>query len=766
MRSPERSGNSLPLRPKGLSRNKMNPSKLRYLTLAMVLFAFSHDCGAQTLSGTILDEQGSWLEAVSVAIRESGIHTQTGSDGRFIFPDLPGGRYTLDFMRTGLEKKSEVVELGDEGLAMTVRMRPNLLELPAVTVTAKPRPSAVGSTTQSLSIIDRRQISSSRGQSFGSILLNAPGVTILQSGPFGAKPAIRGLSFQRIVIQEEGLRHESQQWDEDDSPGIDPFNVTRLEIVRGPNCLLYGPNALGGVVNALTSEYEQPDDPVPSLGGIVALDGMTNNRQAAGNLSLAGRAGNAEYQGAATFRHAGDYSTPDGPVGNSGAREINGRGSFRFRDSLSDFSAGISSFNQKKYLPLLGEETGSPTPGPYQKTSHHQIRLRYLGRTHPTFLELHGGWQNNDAAEFEDSHSECPEIGQRLTSFQLNAKLHHSLTGDLSGTVGLSLENQRNRGYGEVAIIPDYDQFNFAAIIYEEAKLPNLILSAGSRFDYRELNSDANRGENVAGAGSRKYGAFSGSAGILWHVSAPVSISMNAGSGWRPPDPQELFVDGLEEGSTRYKTGDPGLGPEHSFGLDLSLRYHQPELQATITAYHQTISRYIYLGKTNLIDSASGYNRYLYRQSDAFLNGCELSSDMNLFGRLLASFSADAVFGKNGESGGWLPLLPPVRFVLAAKYQMPDHSLFSDSYLSVQSRILLAQHRTDLFETGSPGYALFDAGFGGTFRVAGSSINLNGTIENIFDRAYRDHLSLYRDYLLNPGINLIIRLSVPFTLAE
>ncbi|MBI5476739.1 MAG: TonB-dependent receptor [Ignavibacteriales bacterium] len=735
----------------------------QYLFLSLVLIATCTDLYTQTLIGTTIDEQGLPLEAVSVFIPGLEMHTYTKIDGTFEFHDLPKGIYTLEFFRTGLEKTSKVIEVTDENLPLKIMLRSSPLELPVITVTAKPRVSDVGSTAQALSILEEKQIAMVRGQSFISTLDNVPGVAILQSGPFGGKPVIRGLSFQRIVIQENGLRHESQQWDEDDSPGIDAFNVQRIEVVRGPSSLLYGPNALGGVVNAVTTQPRPTNDSVPLLSGFFSLNGLSNNRQAAGNILMEGGSRNIRYNGSITMRHAGDISTPDGPINNSGARELNGDGSVVFKTTPANIAFIYSRFNQKKYLPTLSEEDNSPQSQAYQKTNHEQIQFRYLGKTYPTSLEILGNWQNNDASEFEDSDSQLPEIRLKLNTLDINTKLHHFLGGQTSGTIGLSFENQQNKTLGQDPLIPNYHQTNIAGVLYEEMNLQNVILSAGFRFDTRKIRIGKNEPLSITDQ-SRTFNAITGTAGVVWHAFLPFSFALNLGRGWRAPLTQELFVNGLEEGSVRYKIGNPDLKPEESIGIDISFRYNQPRLQTTFTAFYHFINRYIYLHQTAEIDSASGYNKYEYRQTNAILNGYEFAIEAGLTDRLILHGSMDVVIGRNKTTDNWLPLLPPIRFILGSRWNLPNLLFVIDPYISLQSKFVMAQHRVDILESPTPGYALFDIGFGGAVPFFSNEITLYGSIENIFNKSYHDHLNLYKDYFLNPGINFILRLSVPFTL--
>ncbi len=730
------------------------------------LIVFVNNTYTQSLTGNVVDEQGSPLEAVSVTLPSLELGTITNSDGIFKFLNLPSGIYIVEFSRTGLKKVSKSIDLIHGDVSIKIIMYESPLELPAVTVTAKPQPTNIGNTAQAVSILEEKQLAAIQDQSIMAALQNIPGVSILQSGPFGSKPVVRGLSFQRVVVLENGLRHETQQWDEDDSPGIDVFNANRIEVVRGPSSLLFGSDALGGVVNVVTTESGVISNSQPTLGGIISLNGFSNNNQIAGHMQLHGGTRNIRYNSSLTLRHASDISTPDGSIENSGADELNGNGSITFMPTSANIGITYSRFNQKRYLPFLSEEEGDEETNSYQKTHHERFQFRYLGKTFPTNLEILGSWQNNDAAEFESIDPDIPEIRLLLSTLSFGTKLHHFFSGQASGTIGLSIENQLNKTLGKEPLIPNYNQLNLGGVVYEELNLSNLNFSAGLRFDFRKIHVEEEeklQAENQ----TRNYTAFTGTAGLVWHVPfPPLSFALNIGRGWRAPLPQELFVNGLEEGSARYKIGNPNLKPEESIGIDLSARYTRMSIQATITGFYHFIDRYIYLKPTAEIDSASGVKKHEYRQASATFNGYEFSFEIAASGWLSLHGGLDIVLGKNNETNTWVPLIPPVRFILGSRLDFPNSSFLLEPYISLQAKIVMPQNRVDSFESPTPGYSIFDIRFGGEVPLCSKRININGSIENIFNKSYYDHLNLYKDYFLNPGINVTLRLSMPFTIIQ
>jgi iron complex outermembrane receptor protein len=735
------------------------------IILFFLYFAvFFNTAQTQTLMGTVIDEQELPLEAVTITIPALGVVATTKSDGKFIISQLPLEILSAEFSRTGLKKINKNIDLSNGDVSITIVMRENLLQLPAVTVTAKPQPSSISNTAQSVSVLEGRQLEITRGQSALAAIQNVPGVSVFQSGPFGIKPAIRGLSFQRIVILEDGLRHESQQWDEDDSPGIDAFSVNRIEVVKGPSSLFFGSDALGGVVNVLTKDLNIEDSSRASfLNGNIALNGFTNNHQLAGNALFQGGIHNIFYQGAISVRRAGNASTPEEQIENSGAEEINGNSSIRLINNQADIGISYSIFNQKKYLPLIIEEENTGDLKSYQRTRHDQVQFRYIGKTFPTHFEIRGGLQNNDAAEYEDAAADLPKIRLALTTFNIDTRLHHFLSDQISGTLAFSIENLRNKTLGEDPLIPNYNQLNLSGVVYEELDLSDFNCSVGFRYDIRKISVSANEELRIQNQ-TRSYNAFTGMTGMVLKLFSPLSFALNTGLGWRSPLVQELFVNGIEEGSVRYKVGNPNLKSEKSIGIDFSTRYNLPGFQAMFTIFYHLINHYIYLSKTNDIDSTSGAYRYEHRQTDAIINGYELALDASPADWMLIHGGFDIIWGKNNRAYTWLPYIMPARIILGSRWNLPNHSFLIAPYVSLQAKIVFPQNQVDTYESPTPGYSLFDLGFGFDIPLYTNSIRINGSVENIFNKSYHDHLNLYKEYFLNTGINTTIKISIPLTI--
>ena len=539
----------------------MNSTRSFIVQFIMLSF-FSASLFAQSISGSVANENGAPLSNVSVTIRALQRVNVTDNDGQFIFRKLPQGTYTVEFNLIGYKKEVKEVSVAADDASIRISLTPTPLELPALTVTAEPQPASILETPLATTVIEGRQLQRERGQSLGQTIEFAPGVAAFSGGPLSMKPVIRGLSSQRVLVLSGGVRLESQTWDEPQSPEINVLDVDRIEIVRGPNSVLYGSDALGGVVNVVKSELQSVSEGAPALHGILTANGFTNSPQMASGLSLSGASSMWNYRGNFSARFAGDYSAPSGKtadgrrvaagtVFNSGGNEINGSAAIGTKQEWGTLSLDVTHFGQKYLIaPEPGRKeyelninTGlydSLPAAPSQEIFHETATL-YANLPMPMArVELTGTYQRNSRKEEGVSETDADEqkkadLGIKLeaqlilNTFSLDAKAHHHAMGPFLGTVGISTVYQTNETAGQNAIIPGYAAFNVAGYVYEELRVQHdLRFTGGLRFDSHRLYADAN-----SQLGKLKqtlnFSAATGTIGAAWNAVEPLTFAVSAG---------------------------------------------------------------------------------------------------------------------------------------------------------------------------------------------------------------------------------------------
>jgi iron complex outermembrane receptor protein len=736
---------------------------MRLCVSIIISLCFISLSSAQQLSGRVADETNTGLPFVNVSLPALHRGTVTNDSGSFSFVELHKGVYTVEFTILGYGKETRTVKMESGDVRLLVTMHQTALELPGVIVTGKPQPTDVLSSSQSVSSVGGRELSRLRGENVMQALANTPGVSLYTTGAGIAKPVIRGLTSQRVLVISDGIRQEGQQWGDEHAPEIDGFDVERIEVLRGPSSVLYGSDALGGVVNVIKHDVPSVQEGDPRLGGEMTVNGFSNNRHAAGDLSLDGAEGIIGYRGHLSMRNAGDVTTPEGRLFNSGLEQIDGGGLLGAKGEWGAASVDYSHFDQE--LQIHEDPAEDPLATPYQKIQHDKVHVHGDFPLPDFRLETDGSWQKNVRREFEEKDVVDPALHLLLDSYSLDVKGHHQPIGPVFGTIGFSVQSQKNETLAEEKLIPRFRQLSLATFLYEEARIGKFGLSAGFRYDNRELNVGDTPDLGVV-VQTRRFDATTGNAGVVFRAADALAFTANVGTGWRSPTPFELFVDGVHEGTVQYLIGDNSLKNEQSLNVDLSARYVSDRIRSEFTVYRNKIRNYIYASPTGDTDPESGFRKYILRQSNASLSGAEVSLEALLTDWCVLNGGFDYLRATNDMTSGPLPLTPANRVKAGVKITRRSVGGISNPYISVDVNAVFSQNRVEEFETPTAGYNLVDIGVGGEIPIGSQIANIDVCVKNLFDRAYRDHLNRFKEYALNPGRDFEVKVAVPFVISR
>jgi iron complex outermembrane receptor protein len=723
---------------------------------------------AQNVMGRVTDAQSKPLSNVTISIPALERICFTNSEGVYQFDHLEPGIYVIQCSLIGYAKAVSSVTVQTNDVTQDFQLRISPLEMPPVIVTAQPQPADILSLSQPVAASDGRQLDRNRGQSIIQSIEDLPGLAMASRGPTLIRPVIRGLTSQRVVVAENGVRHQDQQWHDEESPGISTLDVDRIEVERGPNSVMFGADALGGVVNVIKAGPKYADENTPQLAGELLMNGFSSNSDEAAELTLYGANGDLGYRAALGGRNSGDIATPSGVLGNSGGNEFNGRGSLGLKKEWGNVVWDFSHYDQKTELHPDPEGPLNDI-SPFQKVKDERAnaRLNYLAKSFR--FEFNGNWQRNETQIYQLDTADLI-----LNSFTFDARLHHKPIGHLNGTVGASFLGQSNEsGVGAAEIIPGFESSNFGGFLYEQMELNAVSFSGGVRIDARSFkteNEAAKGGQPDTDfaftVGSNNYTAVSGALGAVWHVAKPVGIALNVGRGWRAPTVQELFVNGGDADAIppRNIEGDPDLSPEASFNVDFSVRCVTSRLTGEAAIFRNRISKYIYLSPKGTKDPDTGFDDYGYKQADATLTGGEVRVQAQALKWLVVNVGGDMVRAQNDETDTPLPLTPPYRFLAGLRLISQKLGFLENPYFAARSMVTADQKRVAVDETPTGGYTLFGLEVGGEIHSSSQVVRLDLSVENLFDRAYTDHLSRYKDYALSAGRNVSLKIGVPFGL--
>lgn len=634
----------------------------------------------------------------------------------------------------------------------------DVLEAPPLTVTAKPRPSPTLTSPSAVSVVGGRALERERRATLAQTVESQPGAASFTTGAGIAKPVIRGLSGQRVLVLTDGIRQEGQQWGAEHGPEVDVRDAERVEVLRGPHSLLYGPEAISGVINVIRRPL-----PLEAEGSVfrgrAALDAFSYNSQIGGSMRAEAGANGLAASAGFGGRDGKDMRTPTGKLRNSGLAEKTADGAVGIRKGWGTVTADFARFDQK--LQIHEDPSSSPTATPYQRIEHDKTRVRAEIPLEKLTLETSASWQRNARREFEAAADAEPKLRLVLDTYTADIRLKHEGIGPTSGAVGVSGLGQKNDTQATEKLIPGYTMHDLGAFVFEELALGDVTVSGGGRYDARRLFVKREADLGVT-ARTLEYQSLSGSLGAAWAFRDGWAAVANVGVGWRAPSPFELFINGEHEGASRFEVGRADLRPERSINADVSLRHQGERAQGELSVFRNRVNRFIYAQPTGTTDSGSGLPIFNIAQANATIIGAEALVKGMATDWLQLSAGGDVMEARNDDRREPLPQIPANRVKWGARVLPPAAGPFKGVYVSAGGKAAAHQNKVAANEARSRGYTLWDFGVGGEWHFAGGEAHVDLAVENAFDRRYADHLNRWRAFALSPGRNVALRVSVPF----
>ena len=747
---------------------------------------------SQVLEGQVRDANRQPLPGVNVVVRALQTGAVTDEGGRYVVNDLPAGTHTIEFRFVGFATSIHTVTLAADRLTLNVTLRAATVLHDEVVTTADGAHDALNRATLSVSRLDPEDVEVLRGQTLGETLEHLPGVTTMTTGPSIAKPVIRGLHSQRVLVLNAGVPQEGQQWGGEHAPEIDPFAPVRIEVVRGAAGVEYGVGAIGGVIRL--EPRELPTTPV--LTGSVSMNGFSNNRQGAGSILLESGLGvlpGLGWRVQGSFRKAGAARTPDYVIGNSGFQEMDGSVAIGYHVDGLGLDAYYSRFDTElglfkgahigNYDDLVRAiERGEPSveydfsygiDPPKQNVTHDLFALRsHYVLAGGDRVEAQYGLQRNRRQEF-DAHRrfgdplEDPAFDLSLTTHTLDVKLRTRPRGSLFGVVGLSGMNQGNVNVESGRLIPNFRALTgggYARMTWVQGPW---IVEGGTRFDYRWLKAYP-RLNPLEGFVRRthSYQSLSGVLGAIWQFAGSWSIAANAGTAWRPPGVNELYNFGVHHGTAQFEVGNPDVGSERSYSLDVTLRHATERASLEASAFSNWMDGYIHLfpEPEPKVTIRGTFPSFRYVQTDALLQGVDASGEYQALDFLAFGVRASVMRGDDRSADEPLIFMPSDRLALTTALSLPDLRALQESRLELEGSFVDRQtsypEGVDYVDP-PPGYTLFGVGYSAALMLGRTPVRFSVSVENLFDEAYRDYLSRFRYFIDDPGRNVVFRLQIP-----
>ena len=727
---------------------------------------------SDSLRGRVADSTGRPLAGAQVTLVELARVASTDANGAFILADVPAGRYTIVARRVGYVPASRTVTLGaGERASVELRLPMIMGDLEPVVVTATRDAIDVRRSPLPVSELAGDRLHREQSVSLASAIDRLPGVHSLTTGQQIGKPVIRGLSGARVLVLDNGHRLEDYSWSDEDGPSIDARLAQRVEVIRGPASVLYGSDAIGGVVNAIPAAL-----PDASAGGftrtMVEVSGATNNREADLVLGAEGARKRMGWRATGIARLAEDLTTPDGKLENTKFAAVSGDAAVGFHSSRGTSTLRYARYGGEFHL-LEANEPPRPAgaeeeeEGPERKLSDDRVQFTGSYAVSGLRLEPKVQWQRHQLAEMSDelgpggapTGAETEVFNLLLNTVSADVLAHHGGDGRVHGTLGLTGEYQTSDSRGLIPLVPDARVTSGGAFGFEQIDLGRVSLVAGARGDTRSLSSDANA-DLALGDQSRHSSALSGDVGVIVQPTTDLAVTANIGRAWRAPTLFELFANGPRLGEARYEIGDATLDPETSLNLDGSVRWSGSRVHAEVSGFRNRIHDFIYVAPTG--QQQGNLQVYRYGHALATLTGGELSADVDPTEVVTLRGRFDVVRGTNEDTDSPLPLIPPRRTTLEADFHRADLGWAERARAGFDVEIASEQTRLGQFDTPTDGYTLLGLDAGIAHHFGAHPIRLDVRVRNLADKRYKSFLSRYKSFAFDPGRNILVRLTAEF----
>ena len=635
------------------------------------------------------------------------------------------------------------------------------LQLNEVVVTGLAGDNKVKHTPSPISVIRPSDLMGRASTNIINAIAAEPGLSAITTGAGISKPVIRGLGYNRVVVVNDGIRQEGQQWGDEHGIELDGAAVHSVEILKGPDSLMYGSDALAGVLIFQGT----PVAPMGTVQGNVSAEYQSNNRLFTYSLAAGGNHSGWVWNARFSDKYAQAYrNSINGPVYNSGFRERATSGMFGKNASWGYSRLKFSYYHLTPGI-IEGEDEGSLTslPGlPFQQVRHYKVVSDNTIRLGEGNLKAIVGWQQNRRQEFEESATECG-LDLKLNTINYDIRYQMEFPADWKAAWGVGGMFQLNKNLGEEYLIPDYRLFDAGVFATASKQWREWTFSGGVRVDFRRLHSFALAGrfEDF----SRSFPGFSASIGAVRPLGEHFTVRANIARGFRAPNLSELASNGEHEGTLRYELGNKDLRPEYSLQGDLGLDFESKYVSVHGAFFLSRVSNYIFAVKNGGL-SDEGLPVYAFVSGLAHLRGGELVLDVHPVHSLHLSSAFSCVFA-NEKGGEALPLIPAPRLFSEIKYEFTHGGqTFNNAFLSLNLDWNMAQNRfysIDGTETATPAYVLLGASAGTDVVIKGKtrfSVYLIGS--NLTDKAYMPHLSRLKEAgVYNMGRNISVKVSIP-----
>ena len=731
-----------------------------YFIILVLLFS-AKVISQNSLSGSITTQNNEPISA-TIYIPQLEKGTIANLDGYYSISNIPDGTYSIVFSMLGYATVSKKIDFSEDTSRIeSIQLLESAVEIEEVII------STPFHKLQRDNVMKVERISVDRLNSGGAVTLadglsNIAGVETISTGTGIGKPVIRGLSSNRVLTYTQGVRLENQQFGDEHGLGINASGVESVEVIKGPASLLYGSDALGGVVYLNPEKFAANG----STHADIETTYFANTLGTSTNFGFKNSSEKLKFMVRGAYVTHSDYKTGgDYRVTNSRFNETDIKGGVRYQEATFKSTLRYN-FNQSRIgIPeeIAAQSTEKNLLSPFQVIDNHIISLENALFFNNSSLNIKMGYLFNDRREFEEM--ETPELRLKLNTLNYDVTYHLPLLGKFESIIGIQGMHQTNANFGEEILIPNATTNDIGILGTTHYHLEKIDLQAGLRFDSRTINTSNSGMEgdlDFIEAINKEYKSFNLALGAKIDLSEHLLARLNFASGFRAPNLAELTSNGVHEGTNRYEIGNANLENEQNFQTDISLEFRNEHFELFANGFYNLVNQFIFISPTgDIIDENAVFE---YVQNNANLYGGEFGLHIHPHPLDWLHFesSFETVTGKlNNDT--FLPLIPANSFQNTFRVEFNNTSWTKDSYAFASLKSTFKQPQIGQFETPSEGYNLLSLGAGTSFTMDKLLLKTNISVLNVTNETYIAHLSrLKSEGIANMGrsIQLSLKLEI------
>lgn len=736
----------------------------------LVAFSCISAFAQNTLSGTITDLQKEELFGVEIYATDIHKGTITNEKGNYTLKNLPNGIVKISFSYLGYQTIHKVFNFDSKNQVFNLNLIESVFTIDEIII------STPFNKLQSENVMKVERLSAASLKKTGSTTLieglsTISGVSQISTGASIGKPVIRGLSGNRVLVYAQGVRLENQQFGDEHGLGLNDAGIESVEVIKGPASLLYGSDALGGVIYINPEKFALTN----TINMYFNQRYFSNTLGSNSSVGFKSSSDSWKFLARASVNSHADYKIP------TNKRVTN----TRFKENDFKFGLGYNADNYSNEFrynynhSVLGitegianQTTNRKPEEPFQKINNHIFSLHNHFFFKNSKLDLDLGYIYNDRNEFEEHEAgevhhedEGAALQLKLKTFNYNAKYHlPKFKNGIETIIGLQGMIQTNKNFGEELLIPNAKINDIGLFTTVNYQWKTSSIQAGIRFDNRDLKTEKHEinhdGDiHIFNPLDKNYISFTASLGYKFEPFKNITARINAASGFRAPNLAELTSNGVHHGTNRFEVGNANLSNEKNIQLDISLEYKTEHIEFFGNGFYNHLNNYIYLTPTGVIeDGAPVYN---YTQHNAKLFGGEFGFHLHPhpLDWLHLESSFEMVIGKQ-QSGAYLPLIPANVFKNTLRTEFNIKNWLHNGYATLSLNSSLKQNNIGQFETVTPAYNLINFGIGGDVAFKSLKFNTSLSINNLLNTEYVNHLSrLKANNILNAGRNIVVGLN-------